>query len=475
MVVGTLEKGFEVVVIGGGPGGYLTAIRLAQLKKDVALIETSPTLGGVCLNEGCIPSKALIHAADFFYSAKKSSRFGVEISGDISVNLKNLMKWKDSVVNKLTDGVKFLVQKNGVELINGFATFKDRNSLTVKSEKGEQYVKFDKCIIATGSSPQFPDGFEPDGKKVLGPGDILSLEELPSKLIVIGGGYIGLEMSALFAKFGSKVTLIEARDYLLKEHDDEVRKALMKRFSQLNIEVLLSSKANKIERDGEVSIEVEMKNGEKRKVEGDKVLIALGRKPNSSNIGIEPLYIEIDNSGFIKVNDKMQTNLENVYAIGDVVGGPLLAHKAYREAKVAAEAIAGIPTAFDSVVIPAVIYSDPEIAWAGLSETEANLRGIDVITGTFPFYVSGRALTLDAPEGFVKIIAEKGTNRVLGVEIVGMDASELISEAALAIEMGAFLDDLSKTIHPHPSMSEALLESAEAALGEAVHILQLGK
>ena len=475
MVVGTLEKGFEVVVIGGGPGGYLTAIRLAQLKKDVALIESSETLGGICLNEGCIPSKALIHASDFFYSAKKASKFGVAISGDISVNFENLMSWKDSIVKKLTDGVKFLVQKNGVELINGFATFKDKNSVSVKSEKGEQVINFNKCIIATGSSPQFPRGFEPDGDKVLGPRDILSLKELPSRLIVIGGGYIGLEMSALFAKFGSKVTLIEARDSLLKDHDDEVRKALIKRFSQLNIEVLLSSRANKIEKDEEVSTEVETKDGEKRIVEGDKVLIALGRKPNSSNIGIETLGIETDPGGFIKVNEKMQTNLENIYAIGDVIGGPLLAHKAYREAKVAAEAIAGIPTAFDSVVIPAVIYTDPEIAWAGLSETEAKVKGIDVITGTFPFYVSGRALTLDAPEGFVKTIAEKGTNRVLGVEIVGMDASELISEAALAIEMGAFLEDLSKTIHPHPSMSEALLESAEAALGEAVHILQSGK
>lgn len=475
MVVGALERGFDVVVIGGGPGGYLTAIRLAQLKKDVALIEASDSLGGICLNEGCIPSKALIHAANFYYSAKKASKFGVNISGDVKVDFPKLIQWKNSVVKRLTDGVKYLSEKNGVELIKGFAVFDDDKSLTVKSENGNQKIHFEKCIIATGSSPFFPEGFEPDGKNILGPREILSLDELPEKLIVIGGGYIGLEMAALFAKFGSNVSLIEANDLLIKDHDEDVRNALKKRFSSLGIDVNLSSRAKKITKSDSVAVEIENKDGSTKTLNGDKVLIALGRYPNSKSIGLEKTGVATDEKGFIKVNEKMQTNVPHIYSIGDVVGGPLLAHKAYREAKVAAEAVADIPAAFDNVVIPAVIYTDPEIAWAGISEKEAKEKNLEIVTGTFPFHASGRALTLDAPVGFVKTIAEKETKRVLGVEIVGMDASELISEAALAIEMGAFLDDLSKTIHPHPSMSEALLESAEAALGEAVHIIQSEK
>lgn len=475
MVVGALERGFEVAVIGAGPGGYLTAIRLAQLGKDVALIEASDSLGGICLNEGCIPSKALIHASDFYYTAKKASKFGVNISGKVEVDFPKLVKWKDSVVKKLTDGVEYLANKNGVELIKGYAFFESINSLNVKSHNKTQKINFEKCIIATGSSPFFPEGFEPDGEKILGPKEILSLNKLPEKLVVIGGGYIGLEMASLFAKLGSKVSLIEANELLIKNHDNDARVALLKRFSSLAIDIHLSSRAKKITKNDSVLVEIEGKEGSTKTIEGDKVLIALGRYPNSFSIGLENTGVKTDKKGFIQVNEKMQTNIPHIYSIGDVVGGPLLAHKAYREAKVAAETIADIPSAFDNFVIPAVIYTDPEIAWAGISEREAKEKNIDIVVGTFPFHASGRALTLDAPEGFVKTIADRETKRVLGVEIVGMDASELISEAALAIEMGAFLEDLSKTIHPHPSMSEALLESAEAALGEAVHILQKEK
>lgn len=471
MVVGALERGFEVCVIGGGPGGYLTAIRLAQLGKDVALIEASDRLGGICLNEGCIPSKALIHASDFFYSAKKAETFGIKIEGNLSVDFTKLIKWKDQIVNKLTDGVKFLSEKNGVELIKGYAKFLNDHSLTVSTSDGaSQTINFQKCIIATGSSPYFPDGFAPDNEFVLGPRDILSIKDIPKKLIVLGGGYIGLEMAALFAKFGSQVSLVEANNKILKNHDDEVREATEKRFKTLKIEMVMAFRAKSIDREAKM-VEVINNESEIKKIEGDKVLIALGRNPNTKDIGIENVNVGLDERGFIKVNEKMQTSNPNIYAIGDVIGGPLLAHKAYREAKVAAEVIAEIPSAFDNVVIPAVIYTDPEIAWAGLSQKEAEQKGINISVGSFPFHASGRALTLDSPTGFVKTIAEKETKRIIGVEIVGYDASELISEAALAIEMGAFLDDLSKTIHPHPSMSEALLESAEAALGEAVHII----
>jgi dihydrolipoamide dehydrogenase len=471
MVVGALSKGTEVAVIGAGPGGYLTAIRLAQLGKDVTLIDSSDSLGGVCLNEGCIPSKALIHASDFYFSANKASKFGIDV-GEVTLNFGRMIDWKNSVVKRLTDGVRYLSEKNGVEIIKGYAKFESDKSLKVETEQGSQVIDFEKCIIATGSSPFFPKGFEPDGKFILGPREILSLEKVPRKLVVIGGGYIGLEMAALFAKFGSDVSLVEQNDMLLKAHDDEMREALMKRFRALKVHLYLGSRANKIVKKEKVTVEIQNKDGELLNLEGDKVLIALGRYPNSANIGIENTGVELDEKGFIKVNERLQTNVKHIYAIGDVVGGPLLAHKAYREAKVAAEAVADIPSAFDNIVIPAVIYTDPEIAWAGLSEKEAKQKGYEVVAGIFPFHASGRALTLDAPEGFVKTIAEKETKKILGVEVVGMDASELISEAALAIEMGAFLDDLSKTIHPHPSMSEALLESAEAALGEAVHVLK---
>ncbi|HPA26184.1 MAG TPA: dihydrolipoyl dehydrogenase [Acidobacteriota bacterium] len=471
MVVGALSQGTEVAVIGSGPGGYLTAIRLAQLGKDVTLIEASESLGGICLNEGCIPSKALIHASDFYYSAPKATKFGITV-GAPQLDFPRLIGWKESVVKRLTGGVRYLSEKNGVTIIRGYASFASERSLNVSTEHGSQTIEFEKCIIATGSSPFFPKGFEPDGRIVLGPREILSLEAVPERLVVIGGGYIGLEMAALFAKFGSKVSVIEKNDTVLRNHDSEIREALLKRFATLKIEFFLSSTAEKVIKSGKTGVEIRDAGGNTSFLEGDKVLVALGRFPNSGKISIEKTGVELDARGFIKVNEKMQTGAENIYAIGDVIGGPLLAHKAYREAKVAAEAVAGIPSAFDNVVIPAVIYTDPEIAWAGLSETEAVAAGHEVVTGMFPFHASGRALTLDAPEGFVKTIAERDSKRILGVEIVGMDASELISEAALAIEMGAFLDDLSKTIHPHPSMSEALLESAEAALGEAVHILK---
>ncbi len=471
MVVGALSQGTEVAVIGSGPGGYLTAIRLAQLGKDVTLIEASDSLGGICLNEGCIPSKALIHASDFYFSAPKAGKFGIGL-GTPTLDFPKLIGWKDSVVKRLTGGVKYLSEKNGVAIIRGFASFASESSLSVETEHGGQVIDFEKCIIATGSSPFFPEGFEPDGRVVLGPREILSLDAVPERLVVIGGGYIGLEMAALFAKFGSKVSVIEKNDTILRNHDPEIREALLKRFATLKIDLFLSSTAGKVEKNGTTGVEVRDGSGERVFIRGDKVLVALGRYPNSGKISIEKTGVELDDRGFIRVNERMQTGAGNIYAIGDVIGGPLLAHKAYREAKVAAEAVAGMPSAFDNVVIPAVIYTDPEIAWAGLSEMEATAAGHDVVTGMFPFHASGRALTLDAPEGFVKTIAEKDSKRILGVEIVGMDASELISEAALAIEMGAFLEDLSKTIHPHPSMSEALLESAEAALGEAVHILK---
>jgi dihydrolipoamide dehydrogenase len=470
MVVGAQVKGCQVVVVGGGPGGYLAAIRLAQLKKDVILVEEEEALGGICLNEGCIPSKALIHAADLVERAKHGSAMGVDIDG-VRVDMARVVSWKDAIVKKLTDGVKFLATKNGAEVIHGRGKFISSRLVEVTSERGSERIEFEQAIIATGSKAFFPPGFEPDGEFLLGSREALDLTEIPARLVVIGGGYIGLELSSVFARFGSKVDIVEFFPVLLGHHDPEVGEVITRRLKQLGIGLHLGCKATKVERGKPSRLTVEDKDGKGQVFEADKILISVGRAPRVQDIGLHEAGVALDPKGFIQVNARMETNVPGIYALGDVVGGPLLAHKAYREAKVCAEVIAGEKSAFDNVVIPAVIYTDPEIAWAGLSEMEAKQEGYKVVTGTFPFRASGRAMTLNAPEGFVKTVADAETKRILGVQIIGADASELISEAALAIEMGAHLDDLAQTIHPHPTLSEGLLESVDAALGQAIHMM----
>ncbi len=470
MVVGSVAKGCQVVVIGAGPGGYLAAIRLAQLKKDVILVESSPSLGGVCLNEGCIPSKALIHAADMIESAKTAGAMGLAINFQ-GVDMQKLSAWKDAIVKKLTGGVKMLATSNGAEVVHGKARFLSDRKIEVQGESGAQVIEFEQAVIATGSLPFFPPGMEPDGEHVIGAKEALSLKEVPKRLAVIGGGYIGLELGTVFAKLGSAVELVEFLPKLLSQHDPEVGEALTRRITSLGVKLHLGAKAMKIERGPVTRVTLQDQEGKERVLEADKVLISIGRLPATRELGLKEAGVQADAKGFIKVDSRMETSAPGIFAVGDVVGGPLLAHKAYREAKVAAEVIAKKPSAFDNVVIPAVIYTDPEIAWAGLSETEAKQQGYEVVTGTFPFKASGRAMTLNAPEGFVKTVADAKTKRILGVHIVGAEASEMISEAALAIEMGAFLDDLAQTIHPHPTMSEGLLESVDAALGEAIHVM----
>jgi dihydrolipoamide dehydrogenase len=470
MVVGSFEKGCQVAVIGSGPGGYLAAIRLAQLKKDVVLIEEAESLGGICLNEGCIPSKALIHAADFLEETKHSSKMGITVP-EASLDMPQLVSWKDKVVKRLTDGVRFLTTKNGAEILHGRARFTSDRTLEVAGEGGKQLVRFEQAVIATGSLPFPLPGFPVDGETVIGSKEALSLKEVPPKLVVIGGGYIGLELSCVYRKLGSEVDLVEFFPELLAHHDPEVREIIAKRLKDLGIRLHLGHRAVSLAKGAPSRVKIQDREGKETLLEADKVLVSVGRVPYVEGLGLAEAGVRQDPKGFIQVNKRMETSAPGIFAIGDVVGGPLLAHKAYREAKVAAEVIAGAPSAFDNVVVPAVIYTDPEIAWAGLFEVEAREQGYKVVTGTFPFRASGRALTLNAPEGFVKTVADAETKRILGVQIVGADASELISEAALAIEMGAFLDDLSQTIHPHPTMSEGLLESVEAALGEAIHVV----
>lgn len=470
MVVGSVAKGCQVVVIGGGPGGYLAAIRLAQLGKDVILVEERSSLGGICLNEGCIPSKALIHAADLLESVQGASVMGFDFAVR-GFEMPKLIAWKDKIVQKLTAGVKILCVKNGAEVVLGRARFLSDRTIEVQGEDGAQVIEFEQAVIATGSLPFFPPGFEPDHEKVVEARDALSFQSVPERLIVIGGGYNGLELSSVYAKLGSKVELVEFFPKLLAQHDPEVGEVITKRLQSLGVVLHLGHKALSVERGPGVKVTVSDGAGNSRVIEADKVLISIGHVPNTKGLGLDAAGVKAGAKGFIEVNNRMETSASGIFAIGDVVGGPLLAHKAYREAKVAAEVIAQKPSAFDNIVIPAVIYTDPEVAWAGLSEREAKEQGHAVVTGTFPFRASGRAMTLNASEGFVKTVADSGTKRILGVTIVGSGASEMISEAALAIEMGAFLDDLSQTIHPHPTLSEGLMESVDAALGEAIHVM----
>ena len=470
MVVGSVSRGCQVVVIGAGPGGYVAAIRLAQLGKDVILVERDARLGGVCLNVGCIPSKALIHVSDLVHEVQGAESMGLSVEG-FSVDLPKMVQWKDGIVDRLTSGVGFLCEKNGVEIVRGNAEFLSDRTMVVASEDDRVEIQFEQAVIATGSRPMGLDGFAHDGEKVIGSSEALSLQAVPERLVVIGAGYIGLELGTVYAKLGSQVSIVEFLPAVTPDLDPEVGKALTRRLKKLGVKLYLGHRAQRFEAgDPSTVVAIGPKDDEVR-IEADVIMLSVGRVPNSAGLGLESVGVATDDKGFITVNDRMQTNVPGIYAIGDVVGGALLAHKAYQEAKVAAEVIAGEPAAFDNVTIPAVIYTDPEVAWAGLSETEATEKGYNVVTGTFPFKASGRAMSLEATDGFVKAIADADSKLLLGVVAVGRGVSEFIGEAALALEMGAFLEDVALTIHPHPTMSEALLEAVEAALGKAVHMV----
>jgi len=469
MVVGSISRGCQTVVVGAGPGGYVAALRLAQLGRDTLLIEASERLGGICLNEGCIPSKALIHASDLAHEAQHAGDMGLTVTG-VDVDMAKMVAWKDGIVRRLTGGIKVLCDKTGVEVLRGRARFTGDRALVVDTDDGQAEVAFEQAVIATGSSPMVLPGFDFDGERVIGSREALDLGRVPGRLVVIGGGYIGLELGTVYAKLGSKVTVVEFLPTLLPGLDDEVGRALGRRLKQLGIDVKLSHKAASFEPGEPSTVVAEGPDGPVR-LEADVVMVSVGRVPNSSGLGLEEIGVKLDDKGFIRVDDRMRTSVPGIYAIGDVVGGALLAHKAFQEAKVAAEVIAGEPAAFDNVSVPAVIYTDPEVAWTGLTETEATERGHRVVTGTFPFRASGRAMSLDSTDGFVKAVADADSKQLLGVLAVGRGVSEFIGEATLALEMGAFLEDVGLTIHPHPTMSEALQEAVEAALGKAVHIL----
>ncbi len=471
MVVGSVSRGCEVVVIGAGPGGYVAAIRLAQLGKDVILVEKGDRLGGVCLNVGCIPSKAMIHASDLAWEALEAADMGITVEG-LSIDLPKMVEWKDGIVKRLTGGIGQLCKAVGVEVVTGRAEFEsDRRLLVHTEDQGQGEIEFEQAVIATGSRPMALDGFDHDGTTVIGSSEALSLDRVPERFVVIGGGYIGLELGSVYAKLGSEVTVVEFLPSLVPTLDADVGKALQRRLKKLGVKVLLSHRAERFEAGEPGQVVVTTSDGEEKRIDADVVMVSIGRTPNTGDLGLGKIGVETDDKGFITVDDRQRTSVSGIYAIGDVVGGALLAHKAYQEAKVAAEVIAGEPAAFDNVAIPAVIYTDPEVAWTGLTEQEARDQGHEVLTGQFAFRASGRAMSLGATDGFVKVVADAETQRLLGVIAVGRGVSEFIGEATLALEMGAFLEDVALTIHAHPTMSEALQEAVEAALGKAVHQL----
>lgn len=471
MVVGDLAESTEVAVIGAGPGGYVAAIRLAQLGKDVTLISEDPSPGGTCLLRGCIPSKALIEAASLLRKISSAAEMGLHIEKS-RIQFDETQAWKDGVVTKLSQGTALLLKQYGAKWLEGRARFDSAHSLVVQTPKGPALLHFEQAIIATGSVPRSLPSFEFDGKFILSSTEALSLPQIPDSLLVIGGGYIGLELGQTFARLGSRVTLAEATPSLLPGIDSDLLRPLLRSLKEDGLEILLEARVQnpKIQNHA-VQVEILNAKQEKNSYEFSKVLVAVGRQPYTANIGLEKIPLKTDEQGFIPIDASCRTAIKHLFAIGDVAGGMLLAHKASREALVAAATIAGQAEAFDQQV-PAVIFTDPEIAYVGLSEAQAKRRGIEVKTGMFPFAANGRALTLNQKEGYIKVIAERSTGRVLGAQIVGPHASDLISEVTLGIEMGAMAIDFDLTIHPHPSLSEVLHGAMESVLGMPIHRYQ---
>lgn len=468
---------YDAVVIGSGPGGYPCGIRLGQLGVKTAVIERTYA-GGVCLNVGCIPSKALIHAAKLYEKMSHASDLGIELPGKPTVDMVKLQQWKAGVVKKLTGGVKSLLKGNNAELINGDARLTGKqvdggHEIAIRDADGnETTITAKNVVLATGSRPIEIPGFDVDQEVILDSTGALDLDRIPERMIVIGGGYIGLELGTVYAKLGSKVSVVEALDTVLSGMDTDCVKVVARKLKKMGIEVMLETRAKSWDKkDGRAALTVTRKGGDEATLDADVILMSIGRRPNSENLGLEATGVKTDDRGFVPVDKQLRTNVPGIYAIGDVTGGMLLAHRATKQAEVLAEIIAGHRAAFDVRTIPAVVFTDPEIASTGMTEPEAREAGHELKVGKFPFAALGRALSVNDTEGFCKIIADAKSDEILGVHIVGNGASDLISEGALAIEMGAVLHDVSLTIHPHPTLSESMMEGAAAALGEAVHII----
>lgn len=467
MVMGSLRQETQVAVIGSGPGGYVAALRLADLGKEVVLIEERPRFGGTCLLEGCIPSKTLIHAVEVKETALAAAGFGLGFA-EPTLDLDKLRAHTASVVGTLSGGIGSLLKRRGVTTIQGRARFSSSQSLEI--EGGEvSGIDCEQAIIATGSSlARLPEGIS---NLVWSSADALKLERVPATLLVVGGGYIGLELGLVYQGLGSKVSFVEFSPRLLLGADHDLVDIMVESVSDRLESVRLEAKASAIEPLDEGGFEVTIEQaGDTETVVYDQVLVAIGRRPNTEDLGLEKTGVQVDAHGFIRTDRECRTDDAAIFAIGDVTAGPMLAHKASREAKVAAEVICGHRAEFDNRAIPAVVYTDPEIAWTGLTEREAEAEEIPIKVGRFPLSALGRARTIDRIDGMVKIISDPESELILGMGIVGPHASELIAEGTLAIEMGATLEDLVATIHPHPTLSEAVMEAAEVAQGSAVHI-----
>jgi dihydrolipoamide dehydrogenase len=454
----------EVLVLGSGPGGYTAAFRAADLGKKVVLVERYPTLGGVCLNVGCIPSKALLHAAKVIAEAREMGEHGLSFARP-EIDLDKLADWKDGVVQRLTGGLAGLAKQRKVQVVQGVGKFVSANQLEVADANVTTIVGFEQAIIATGSEAIFLPFIPKDDPRVMDSTGALELDDVPERLLVLGGGIIGLEMATVYHELGSKITVVELMDQLIPGVDPDIIRPLHKRIEKLYENIFLATKVTDV-KAGKNGLEVTFEGKQAPKTDSfDKVLVAVGRRPNGKSIGAEAAGVEVDDQGFIPVDRQQRTNVHHIFAIGDVVGQPMLAHKATHEAKVAAEAAAGRNSYFDVKCIPSVAYTDPEVAWAGVTETEAKRNGIAYGKGAFPWAASGRALGIARPEGLTKLLFDEATERVIGAGIVGPNAGDLIAEVALAIEMGADAADIGLTVHPHPTLSETVAFSAEAFEG----------
>ncbi|MDP4086647.1 MAG: dihydrolipoyl dehydrogenase [Bacillota bacterium] len=470
MVVGDFPIDTDTIVIGAGPGGYVAAIRAAQLGQKVTIVEKE-YIGGVCLNVGCIPSKALISTGHRYETAKHSDKFGITVE-NVKIDFSKVQDFKASVVKKLTGGVEGLLKGNKVEIVRGEAYFVDGNSLRVMGEKTSQTYNFKNAIIATGSRPIEIPTFK-YSKRVLDSTGALNLQEVPEKVIVIGGGVIGIELGGAYANFGSQVTILEGADEILSLGFDKQMSALVKKnMKKKGVEFYTKAMAKGVEEtENGVTVTFETK-GEEKKIDADYVFVMVGRRPNTDELGLEQAGVKMTDRGIIEIDKQCRTNISNIYAIGDVVPGLQLAHKASYEAKIAAEAIAGHPSEIDYLGIPAVVFSDPELATVGYTEEQAKKDGIEIKTSKFPFAGNGRALSLDSTDGFVRLITRKDDNLLIGAQVAGTNASDIISELGLAIEAGMTAEDIAMTIHAHPTLGEMTMEAAEVALGSPIHVLK---
>ncbi|PIW26015.1 MAG: dihydrolipoyl dehydrogenase [Rhodospirillales bacterium CG15_BIG_FIL_POST_REV_8_21_14_020_66_15] len=454
----------EVVVLGSGPGGYTAAFRAADLGKKTVLIERYETLGGVCLNVGCIPSKALLHAAKVISETKEMATHGVSFTAP-KIDIDKLRDWKAGVVGRLTGGLAGLAKQRKVQVVKGIGKFTSTNQITVETKDGPKVVSFEQCIIAAGSEATKIPSFPHDDERVMTSTGALELGEVPKRMLVIGGGIIGLEMATVYHELGAKITVVELMDSLIPGADADLVKPLHKRVEKLYENIYLKTKVAAIEAQKKgLKVIFEGPGGSKTD-SFDRILVSVGRGPNGHAIGAENAGFQVDERGFIPVDRQQRTNVPHIFAIGDIVGQPMLAHKAVHEGKVAAEAAAGMPSFFDARVIPSVAYTDPEVAWVGVTETEAKQKGIKYGKGIFPWAASGRSLSLGRDEGMTKLLFDEKTERVIGAGIVGPNAGDLIAEAALAIEMGADAADVGLTVHPHPTLSETVAMAAEAFEG----------